>query len=133
MPKARGQARGNSGVYLQSVYEIQVLDSFGLHPMQINDCSSVYGVKTAQVNACMPPLQWQTYDLTYHEGDGTAEKPPRITVIHNGVAVVDNAPVPTPLIGKGGGGGVNNGGFLMLQDHGDPVQYRNIWVLPIAD
>lgn len=131
MPKARGQARGNSGVYLQSIYEVQVLDSFGLLPLQINDCSSIYGVKAATGNACLPPLEWQTYDITFDEGSATPGSTPRITVVHNGVTVVDRAPVPANLVGKGGGGGVPNSGFLMLQNHGDPVQYRNIWAVPL--
>jgi len=131
MPKARGQARGNSGVYLQSIYEVQVLDSFGLLPLQINDCSSIYGVKAASGNACLPPLQWQTYDITFREGKAGA--PPAITVVHNGVTVVDQAPVPSQLVGKGGGGGIPHGGFLMLQNHGDPVQYRNIWAVRLGD
>lgn len=131
MPKARGQARGNSGVYLQSVYEVQVLDSFGLWPLQINDCGSIYGVKAAAGNASLPPLQWQTYDISYREGSPVSKQPPVITVVHNGVKVIDQAPVPEALIGKGGGGGTPGAGFLMLQNHGDPVRYRNIWVLPL--
>gem|GEM_PF-447398 len=131
MPADQGQARGNSGVYLQSIYEVQVLDSFGLYPLQINDCGSIYGVKTAQGNACLPPMEWQTYDITYLSGDGTAANPPKITIVHNGETVIDAAPVPADKIGKGGGGGNSKGGLLMLQQHGNPVQYRNIWAVPV--
>jgi hypothetical protein len=131
MPTGEGQARGNSGVYLQSIYEVQVLDSFGLYPLQINDCSSIYGVKKAQGNACLPPMEWQTYDITYLHGSGTEANPPMITVVHNGETVIDRAKVPTDKIGKGGGGGNPKGGVLMLQDHGNPVQYRNIWLVKL--
>ena len=128
MPKAQGQARGNSGVYLQSIYEVQVLDSFGLYPLQINDCGSIYGVKTAQGNSCLPPMEWQTYDIIYWNGDGTTNEPPTITISHNGVNVITEAKVPADKVGKGGGGGNPGAGFLKLQNHGDPVQFRNIWV-----
>ena len=132
MAKSQGQGRGNSGVYLQSIYEVQVLDSFGLYPLQINDCGSVYGVRTAPGNACLPPTQWQTYDITYRPGDGTAANPPMITIKHNGQVTIDNAKVPADKIGKGGGGGIPNSGFLMLQNHGNPVQFRNIWAVSLT-
>ncbi len=121
MPKAQGQARGNSGVYLQSIYEVQVLDSFGLFPLEINDCGSVYGIATASGNACLPPMEWQTFDLVYRAGDPSTRGRPQITVLHNGSSVVTRALVPEKLVGKGGGGGNDKGGALMLQDHGNPV------------
>lgn len=131
MPKERDQARGNSGVYLQSIYEVQVLDSFGLYPLQINDCGSIYGVKTAEGNLCLPPMEWQTYDIVYLNGDGTTNDPPTITILHNGIATIKEARVPADKVGKGGGGGNPGSGVLKLQDHGNAVQYRNIWVEPI--
>lgn len=73
-------------------------------------------------------MQWQTYDITYI--DGNASRPPRITVEHNGVRTIDRATVPSELIEKGTGGGDLKAGFLMLQDHGNPVEFRNIWALP---
>jgi hypothetical protein len=129
MPKARGQARGNSGVYLQSIYEVQVLDSFGLYPLAQNDCGSIYAIKAASGNHCLPPMEWQTYDIILRNG-GPGQTP-EITVRHNGVVTIENARVPSGIIGKGGGGGTPDGGFLKLQDHGNPVQFRNIWVLPL--
>jgi hypothetical protein len=129
MPEATGQGRGNSGVYLQGKYEVQVLDSFGLYPLQDNDCGGVYKVKAPAGNACLPPTQWQSYDITYIEG--TTAKPPRITVELNGVKVIDRAEVPPDLAANGTGGGNPQAGFLMLQDHGNPVQFRNIWARPI--
>lgn len=124
MPEARGQQRGNSGVYLQSIYEVQVLDSFGLYPLQINDCGSIYGIQTAAGNACLPPMQWQTYDITFRTGPDDI---PVITVKHNGITTISEAKVPQEIVGKGGGGGDPRGGFLMLQDHGNAVEYRNTW------
>jgi hypothetical protein len=128
MPIEQGQARGNSGVYLQGKYEVQVLDSFGIYPLQDNDCGGVYKVKAPIGNATLPPMQWQTFDITYVEGSGA--RPPRITVDHNGVRVIERAEVPATLTAQGTGGGNPDSGFLMLQDHGNPVEFRNIWALP---
>ena len=85
MPDKKGQARGNSGVYLDGIYELQVLDSYGLK-LQSNDCGAIYQQIIPSVNACKPPLQWQTYDITFHAAkvkDGKVEKA-RLTVLHNG-------------------------------------------------
>lgn len=134
MAAERGQARGNSGVYLRSVFEVQVLDSFGLFPLANNDCGGIYQVAEPDpsvINACLPPGEWQTYDITYREGDEKTFRLPEITVVHNGKTVVDRANVPSELVVNGTGGGEVDGGFLMLQNHGNPVQYRNIWVQPI--
>jgi hypothetical protein len=124
MPAATGQARGNSGVYLQGRYEVQVLDSFGLYPLRDDDCAGIYRVQAAQLNACLPPMEWQTYDITY-SSDG-----PTITVVHNGLTVLDRVKIPAAIAQRRGGGDPN-AGFLLLQDHGNAVQYRNIWAEPI--
>ena len=110
--------------------KVQVLDSFGLYPLQDNDCGGVYKVQAPQLNACFPPMEWQTFDITYIEGNPAKKELPVITVIQNGVTVVDHAKVPETLVKSGTGGGEENRGFLKLQDHGNPVQYRNIWVEP---
>lgn len=128
MPAATGQDRGNSGVYLQGKYEVQVLDSFGLFPLQDNDCGGIYRVQAPTANACLPPMEWQTYDITYVDGSGAT--PPRISVALNGITVIERARVPGNLVGSGTGGGVQDSGFLMLQDHGNPVQFRNVWAEP---
>jgi hypothetical protein len=131
MPTARGQGRGNSGVYLTGNHELQVLDSYGLKS-QDNDCGAIYHQIAPKVNACKPPLQWQTYDVTFHKAkvdDGKVLKKARVTVNQNGVKIIDDAEIsPTP-----GGIGVPEGqnGPLLLQDHGNPVQYRNIWIKPL--
>jgi len=133
MPRASGQARGNSGVYLQRRYEVQVLDSFGLYPLRIDDCGSIYGVKAAAGNACLPPMQWQTYDITYQAANAARQEGPVITVVHNGAKVVDEARVPWDVYVKGttSSDAQTEGGMLKLQDHGTAVEYRNIWAVPL--
>jgi len=134
MPGEQGQARGNSGVYLRSVFEVQVLDSFGLFPLETNDSGGIYQVAAPDWkigNACLPPGTWQTYDITYREANKTAKRPTTISVMHNGKLVVSNVEIPADMSVNGTGGGQVGGGFLMLQNHGNAVQYRNIWVQPI--
>ena len=133
MPEAKGQARGNSGVYLQGNYELQVLDSYGLMPRS-NDCGAIYQQVIPSVNACKPPLQWQTYDVTFHaarrDGDKVVKKA-RLTVVQNGLTIIDDKEIsPTP----GGVGGIKEGedGPIMLQDHGNTVRYRNVWIKPLS-
>jgi 3-keto-disaccharide hydrolase len=130
MPAALGQERGNSGVYLQGKYEVQVLDSFGLYPLQDNDCGGIYRVHAPQLNACLPPGEWQTYDITYVEANAAKNRPAFVTVIQNGVTVIDHIPIPATIAANGTGGGDPQSGFLMLQNHGNPVQFRNIWAEP---
>jgi hypothetical protein len=133
MPEAKGQARGNSGVYLQGIYELQILDSYGLKPRS-NDCGAIYQQIVPAVNACKPPLRWQTYDITLHaarrEGDKVVKKA-RLTVVQNGLTIIDDKEMsPTP----GGVGDVKEGEFgpIMLQDHGNAVQFRNTWIKPLT-
>jgi hypothetical protein len=131
MPQAKGQGRGNSGIFLGGIYELQVLDSYGLTP-QDNDCGAIYKQVAPSVNACKPPLRWQTYDVTFRkarrDGDKVVQKA-RVTVVQNGIKTIDDREVGvTP-------GGADNkegeDGPLVLQDHGNLVQYRNIWIAPI--
>jgi hypothetical protein len=131
MPDAHGQARGNSGVYLAGCYEVQVLDSLGLKPKD-NECAGIYTQATPRVNACKPPLQWQSYDITFFKAkvqDGKVFTKARVTIIFNGVNVIDNAEVGTTPGGIGTKAG--DDGPIMLQDHGNAVQFRNIWAKPL--
>jgi hypothetical protein len=145
MPKKAGQARGNSGVYVQGRYEVQVLDSYGLKP-GMGDCGAIYGVSIPRVNACKAPTVWQSYDIEFTapkvEG-GKVVEPARMTVYHNGVKIQDDVRLVTKdKAGKevfvtnttaGMGGDPGKPGPIMLQDHGDPVQFRNVWLLPIKE
>lgn len=132
MPDKRGQQRGNSGVYVQGRYEVQVLDSFGEEPRD-NEAGGIYQVAVPKVNACLPPGEWQTYDITFQppKYDGTEVKESgEITVVYNGVTIHDKVKLTTPTAG-GIGGDPSTPGGIMLQDHGNPVQFRNIWVQPL--
>jgi hypothetical protein len=132
MPDARGQARGNSGVFIMDNYEVQVLDSYGLPQIGVGDCAALYSKKTPDKNAAKPPAQWQTYDIEFtapkFDAAGKKTANGRITVYWNGEKVHDNVELEGPL--PGGSGEKPEGGGVRLQDHGNPVRYRNIWVVP---
>lgn len=130
MPYARGQGRGNSGVYLLDQYECQVLDSFGLEGAD-NECGGIYRQSKPALNMCFPPLFWQTYDIDFEaakfdaEGKKTANA--TVTVRLNGVVVHDKLSLTAAT--PGGHQTDEKPGALFLQDHGDPVRFRNIWVV----
>lgn len=131
MPESTGQARGNSGVYLQDRYEVQVLDSFGLVP-QKNDCGALYNVAAPKSLAALPPLRWQTYDVTFVAPkleNGKVVKKGTITVMHNGILVHDKQELPTQPANPAGARGVVDVGVLKLQDHGNTVKFRNVWLV----
>jgi hypothetical protein len=133
MPYAKGQARGNSGVYIQQRYEVQILDSFGLEGIE-NECGGLYRQTKPLVNMALPPLVWQTYDIWFSQARWSKDDPKkktenaRITVLHNGVPVHWHRDIPA----KTGGGKVEalETFPINLQDHGNPVTFRNIWIVP---
>jgi hypothetical protein len=134
-PGARGQQRGNSGVYHGGRWETQILDSFGLDGMD-NECGGIYSISKPRLNMCLPPLVWQTYDVDFKaarfDASGKRTAWPRITVRLNGVPVHENlelardfttaAPLSKPMDGPEGP--------VFLQNHGNPVVFRNIWIVP---
>ena len=131
MPLARGQGRGNSGMYFHDQYECQILDSFGLTG-ENNECGGIYKFAKPAVNMCLPPLSWQTYDAEFtmarFDADGKRIKPAAATVRHNGVLIHENFEFP----GGNGGGGLNDEsvpGPVFFQDHGNPVHFRNVWLV----
>jgi len=132
LPKARGQGRGNSGMYVHGRYEVQILDSYTLYGRD-NECGGIYKKGTPLVNMCAPPLQWQTYDATIiapkMEG-GKVVKPGSLTVIHNGVLIQDKVKLAGPTGGAYAKGMSDKGG-IYIQDHGHPVEIRNVWVQEI--
>ena len=157
MPDKKGQGRGNSGVFMQGRYEIQVLDSYGIREPGTGDCGAVYHQSAPLVNACKPPLQWQTYDIAFHAphydpSDRTKlMEPARVTVIQNGM-IVQNAQVITGLThivtppknpptvdpnappkSVAPGEDLSTPGPIRLQFHGNTVAFRNIWIVPLPD
>lgn len=134
MPEATGQAKGNSGVFLAGRYEIQVLDSYGWTVPGLGDCGAIYNQHAPLVNACKPALEWQSYDVFFRaarvDDSGVVSERVRMTVLHNGRLIHNNIELPgvtgAPLDETEGVPGP-----LLLQDHGDLVRYRNLWVVPL--
>ena len=128
VPDARDQARGNSGVYVQGRYEVQVLDSFGLDESDTG-CGAIYALKAPDQNLCYPPGAWQTYDIDFTAAeyqDGKPVKNPIISVKQNGVPIIRKTAVPQATRSAKVAVG-EEPGPVYLQDHGSPVRYRNIW------
>jgi hypothetical protein len=130
-PNVTGQARGNSGVYIQRRYEIQILDSFGLKAAK-SDCGAIYETRAPDKNACRKPGDWQCYDILFRaprwEGDKKIEDA-RITVLQNNIVIHNNVIIPD----KTGAGQPEapQPGPIKLQEHGSPVMFRNIWIVPM--
>ncbi|GLY38034.1 hypothetical protein Amsp01_040580 [Amycolatopsis sp. NBRC 101858] len=132
-----GQARGNSGVYLQDRYEVQVLDSYGDTSLANDEAGAIYTQRAPDVNAATAPLTWQTYDITFRaarfDSAGTKTDNARVTVVWNGVTVHNDVGI-TGSTGAGDPEGAAPGA-IRLQDHGDPgenVRFRNVWIEPIS-
>ena len=131
-PTARGQQRGNSGLYILGAYEVQILDSFGL-PGTNNECGALYREKAPEINVCFPPLTWQTYDVEFQaarfDAAGMKTANARITLKHNGVVVQKDVELAGPTGGARRRVEPSAPGTLLLQNHRNPVHFRNIWIL----
>jgi hypothetical protein len=130
----KGQERGNSGVFLMGMYEVQILDSWQNDTYPDGQAGALYGQHPPLVNASLPPGEWQSYDIVFHRprfaGDGRLEQPARATVFHNGVLIHDNVDFQGRTVHGAEAKYQPHAdlGPIMLQDHGDPVRFRNIWV-----
>jgi Domain of Unknown Function (DUF1080) len=132
-PDAKGQGRGNSGVFFQSRYEVQILDCFDNRTYSNGQTGAIYKQSIPLANVCRKPMEWQTYDIIYSapqfNTDGIQMKSGYITVIHNGVLIQNHTEIKgtTEYIGLPQVA-AHGKAPLMLQDHGDLVSYRNIWI-----
>ena len=134
MPEATGQQKGNSGIFLHGLYEVQVLDSYGINIPGTGDCGAFYEQFAPLVNACKPPMTWQTYDITFRAprlaDSGDVVEKPRATIFLNGSIIQNNIQLLGPT-GSASKIAVVSSGPLRLQDHKDLVCYRNIWAVPL--
>lgn len=130
----KSQARANSGVFLQGRYEIQVLDSYNNPTYKAGGCAALYGQKEPDdfEKAVKPPETWNTYDITFRasrfDPSGNLKEKARVTVVWNDVKVHDNVEINGPTFSLDGG--VHGPGPICLQDHGCPIRFRNIWIVP---
>ena len=135
--KGKGQGRGKSGVYLMGRYEVQVLDSWNNKTYPDGQAAALYGQSPPLVNACRAPGEWQTYDIVFRSprfAEGKLSSPARATVLHNGVIVQDAVKLIGATTHKRAAKYRPHSpkGPIRLQDHGNPVRYRNIWVRPLV-
>lgn len=132
-----GQGRGNSGLFFQNLYELQILDSYNNRTYRNGQAGSIYKDHAPLVNAMRPPLEWNTYDVIYtaprFKADGRLDAPARMTVLHNGVLVQNNATIngPTEYIGLHMYKSAHGDDVISLQDHKNKTQFRNIWIRPL--
>ncbi len=129
-PKAVGQERGNSGVYLQGRYELQILDSYGVAAPGPQDCGAVYGLAAPLVNAARPAMVWQTFEAVFRAPrDGECA---RVTVLFNGQVIHNNLTLERPTAGALDDR-IDAPGPILLQDHSDRVAFRRIWAVPLPE
>jgi hypothetical protein len=138
-PKGRDQGRGNSGIEIFGRYEIQVLDSYDNLTYPDGQAGAIYGQYPPLVNASRKPGEWQTYDILFtaprFASDGTVEAPAYVTLLHNGVLVHNHTPILGAVAFRAMPKYTAHGpkGPINLQDHGNPVKYRNIWIRELKD
>ncbi|HZK82671.1 MAG TPA: DUF1080 domain-containing protein [Humisphaera sp.] len=133
-PNNKGQRRGNSGVYVNSHWEVQVLDAYHNEANAIEACGAIESIEAARENVAKAPTIWQSYDMEFHpakcEGGKVVQRP-TLNVVWNGVEVHHNTKLTRDVTPGGHGGDICKPGPVMLQDHGHPVQFRNIWAEPL--
>jgi hypothetical protein len=131
-PQARSQQRCNSGLYLQNRYEVQIVDSFGLEG-RYDECGAVYGVQAPSVNMCLPPLSWQTYDIDFraarYDADGKKTANARVSVVHNGVLIVNDIEIKEPTTQAAIKEDDTPGPLNLQGTWGEHVHFRNIWLV----
>jgi hypothetical protein len=134
MANAKGQARANSGVYIQGRYEIQVLDSYMNSTYPDGACGALYKIIAPSKNASKPPEQWQTYDITFRaprvDESGKVTQKGEVTVVQNGETIIDHGTFDRVTYGASDEK-LGEPGPIRLQDHGCKVRYRNIWLKPV--
>jgi hypothetical protein len=137
--KGESQGRGNSGVFLMEIYEVQVLDNYNNNTYADGMAAAVYSQYPPRVNACRPPGEWQTYDIVFHrphfDPEGNVLEPAFMTVFHNGILVQDHVDLTGPTAWKQRPGYKAHEDKLpvSLQDHGNPVRFRNIWIRELSE
>lgn len=134
MANETSQGRANSGVYNHGRYEIQILDNYNNSTYAFGGCGAIYEQKDPDKNAIRPPEQWNTYDITFRaprfDKTGALTEKPRITVLHNGIKIHDNVTIDKPSTRAGEDGPQPKVGPILLQNHGCPIRFRNIWIVP---
>ena len=135
MADAKSQGRANSGVYNQGLYEVQILDSYNNPTYKYGGCGALYAQKDPDKDAIKPPETWNTYDIDFRaprfDAEGKMTERPRISVLHNGIKIHDNVEIINAVADAAKNGPIPKVGPIKLQNHGNPVRFRNIWIVPI--
>ncbi len=127
----KGEARGNSGIYIQRRYEVQILDSYGSQPSKTG-CGAIYKIKAPDKNVSKKPYEWQCFDIYFRAPrweEGKKIESARVTVLQNNVVIHNNVIIPDKT-GAGESEGIEPGP-IKLQEHGSAIQFRNIWIVPL--